>query len=288
MTTRKTAPLHVRLVLVNGVVFAFGVLAMSLAPEDRRGVTAAVVLAVGLALIVAVNTRHLRRSLEPLTSAFGSMRERWERDGRSQAARSLAGKEYDGQRMSRALHDHVADNLAAALVGLERAMRHASPELADELRTVRHRTRLGLVEVRRIGRTLRPELLDDMGLHSALGALPTQLAVRGVEVHRHLEGPFDLDGETEVIIYKVAEEALRNVARHAEARNVDLSLQQEGGSLVLRVGDDGIGLDGSPERTGILAMRERAALVGGMLAVGPGARGGTQVRLVVPLSPPSG
>lgn len=280
-------PLHVRLVLVNGVVFALGVLAMSLAPAAHRGVTAAAVLAVGLALIVAVNTRHLRRSLEPLTSAFGGLRERWERDRRSQAARSLAGKEYDGQRMSRALHDHVADNLAAALVGLERAMHHAPPELAEELKPVRHRTRLGLVEVRRIGRTLRPELLDDMGLHSALGALPTQLAGRDVEVHRHLEGPFDLDAETELIVYKVAEEALRNVARHAEARNVELSLQQEDGSLVLRVSDDGVGLDGSTERTGILAMRERAALVGGTLVLRPRARGGTEVRLVVPLAPPS-
>ncbi len=276
-------PLHVRLVLVNGVVFALGVLAMSLAPVAHQGVTAAAVLAVGLALVVAVNTRHLRRSLEPLTSAFGGLRERWESDRRSLAARTLADKEYDGQRMSRALHDHVADNLAAALVGLEQAMHHAPPELAEELKTVRHRTRLGLVEVRRLGRTLRPELLDDMGLHSALGALPTQLAGRGVEVHRHLEGPFDLDAATELIVYKVAEEALRNVARHAEARNVELSLQQEDGSLVLRVTDDGVGLGGSTERTGILAMRERAALVGGTLVVRPRARGGTEVRLVVPL-----
>lgn len=280
-------PLHVRLVLVNGVVFALGVLVMSLAPDDHRGVTAAVVLAVGLALIVAVNTRHLRRSLEPLAAAFGGLRERWERDRRSQAARSLAGKEYDGQRMSRALHDHVGDNLAAALVGLERALHHAPPELAEELKGVRHRTRLGLVEVRRIGRTLRPELLDDMGLHSALGTLPSQLAGRGVEVHRHLEGPFDLDAETELIVYKVAEEALRNVARHAEARNVDLSLHREGGSLVLRVRDDGVGLGRSTERTGILTMRERAALVGGTLDVRPRARGGTEVRLVVPLEPPA-
>lgn len=278
-------PLHVRLVLVNGLVFAGGVLVMSMAPAAHGALTAVLVLAGGLALIVAVNTRHLRQSLASFTAGFGALRQRWEDDRRASDARGLAAREYDGQRMAEVLHDNVGDNLSAALVGLKKAIAHAPPELAEELRRVQHSTQLGLVAVRGIGRGLRPEQLQDMGLHSALLALAAQLAdgSRGTEVHRHLEGPFDLGAEAELVVYRVAEESLRNVSRHAGARNVEITLRREDDSVVLRVTDDGVGIGHNGARSGILGMRERAALIGGELTVRGRSGGGTEVVLRLPV-----
>ena len=277
-------PLHVRLVLVNGLVFAAGVLVMSMAPAHHGALTAVLVLAGGLGLIVAVNTRHLRQSLATVSAGFGALRQRWEEDRRASDARGAAAREYDGQRMAEVLHDGVGDNLSAALVGLKKAIAHAPPELAEELRRVQRSTQLGLVAVHTIGRGLRPEQLEDMGLHSALLALVAQLAEgnRGTEVHRHLEGPFDLGAEAELVVYRVAEESLRNIARHARARNVEVFLRREDGCVALRVTDDGVGIGHNGARAGILGMRERAALIGGELTVRDRATGGTEVVLRVP------
>lgn len=278
-------PLHMRLVLVNGLVFAGGLLITSLAPQDDRGPAALVALVLGIAAIIAVNTRHLRQTLTPLMSTIGTLRGRWENEHRTQTARNLANREYDGQRMAVELHDNVGDNLSAALVALKKAIDHAPPELAAELKTVQHNARLSLVEMRKIGRRLRPETLEDLGLHSALSFMATNLSTRaaGVRVDRHIEGPFhDLDDETELVIYRVAEESLNNIARHAKAQKVEISLRREGDTLVLRITDDGVGIGANGERGGILGMRERAALVGGRLTVVPRRGGGTEVRLEVP------
>lgn len=288
MRTTKSLPLHVRLVLVNGLVFALGVLAMSMAPEGHRGVAALVVLAGGLALIIAVNTRHLRQSLTPLLATIGTLRSRWENEKRAQTARSLASREYDGQRMAAELHANVGDNLCAALVGLKKAIDHAPPELAAELRSVQHQARLSLVEMGRIRRGLLPEALEDQGLQSALSMLATRFADRspGVRVRRQLEGPFHgLAPDVELVVYRVAEEALTNIDKHARAERVEISVIRQDDQVVLTVSDDGVGLGRSGERTGILGMRERAALVGGRLDLGPRGAGGTQVRLRVPARP---
>src|SRR5690606_22720973 len=93
----------------------------------------------------------------------------------------------------------------------------------------------------------------------------------GVKVEQHLEGPFPgIDDDSELVIYRVAEESLTNIGRHAKAKHVDLTLTREGDLVVLRVTDDGIGLGRRGERTGILSMRERASLVGGRLDVTAG------------------
>lgn len=277
-----------RLVLVNGLVFAGGVLGMSLAPQDRRGLAAALVLAAGLLAIVAVNTRHLRQSLTPVLSTVGVLRRRWEDEHREQRARSLASKEYDEHRMAVQLHDNVAAGIASTLVALKKAINHAPPELADELKAVQHDAQNSFVEIRKITRRLRPEMLEDMGLQSALGFLATNLSRTspGLRVDQHLEGPFPgIDDESELVIYRVAEESFTNITRHAKARHVDLTLTREGDLVVLRVTDDGVGLGHKAWRTGILSMRERAALVGGRLEVSPRPGGGTVVLLAVPAHP---
>lgn len=284
----RNTPLHLRLVLGNGLVFALGVLAMSFAPDDGDGVFALVVLVVGLALVVAVNTRHLRQTLTPLVEAIGALRTRWEGEHRAQVAKSRATTEYDGQQVAEELHDKVGDNLAAALVALKKAIRHATPDLSADLEVVQRDTRNALLEVRRISRRLRPEMLEDRGLMSALASLGEDLAARcpRTAVRRRFEAPLPpVDGETELVIYRVAEEALANIARHADARHVELSLRQVAASIVLEVTDDGVGVGSNRPRSGVLGMQERAGLVGGRLFVAPMPEGGTRVRLEVPSQP---
>lgn len=286
MRSPANVPLHLRLVLANGLVLALAVLAMSLAPAEDRGPAALLVLVVGLALVVGVNTRHLRHGLAPLLTALGTVGARWERERRTQAARAVAVQEYDGQRTAAQLHDDVGQHLAAALVALKAAREHAPPELAAELDAVQHHARLGLVGVHRIGRGLRPEILEDRGLQSALSSVVTAFSAKvpGVHVRRHLTGPFGgLGDETELAIYRTAEAALANVARHARARRVEVSLVRTADQVLLEISDDGVGVGDRVERAGILAMRERAALLGGSLTVTPGTGGGTVVRLALPV-----
>lgn len=277
-----------RLVLVNGVVFALGVLVMSLAPPGHHGVTAAGTLALGLGLIVAVNTRRLRQGLTPLLTTIGTLRSRWENEQRASTARSLVSREYDGQVIAEQLRDGVVLRLSAALVGLKRAINIAPTDLALELEKVQHDARLAYVDVRKIGRRLRPETLEDLGLQSALGDLATRLTTRNpsIRLRRLLGGPFTgIDDEAALVVYRVAEQALDNVARHARAKKVTLSLDRDGDLVVLRVIDDGVGIGTTPERTGILSMRERAALRGGRLTVESLLGKGTEVRLEVPAQP---
>jgi two-component system, NarL family, sensor histidine kinase UhpB len=159
-------------------------------------------------------------------------------------------------------------------------------ELADELDELRETARTGATDVRRIAARLRPEALEDLGLQSALSALATSFGDQtGIELDRHLEPVSELDDEQELVVYRVAQEALTNVARHARAEHVELSLTRANGAAQLRVRDDGSGLPtgAASSSSGIRGMRERAMLIGARLTLGSGRDGGTEVVLDVPL-----
>jgi two-component system sensor histidine kinase UhpB len=149
--------------------------------------------------------------------------------------------------------------------------------------------RQALEEVRRIGRELRPELLDQLGLVSALTELSRKFANQsGLRIERRFADDLPpLSDEAELAVYRVAQESLTNVARHAAATRVELALESGAGSVVLRVVDDGRGMDEATVlngQGGLRGMRERAVLVGGALAVKRGREGGLEVRLEVPAS----
>ena len=136
-----------------------------------------------------------------------------------------------------------------------------------------------------MARRLRPGVLEDLGLLSALAALATDFTAHcGAHVRRGFEpGLPPLAADTELVIYRVAQEALTNAARHANADTVELSLGRQGSSVLLRVADNGRGMRGHTEGSGIRGMRERAVLVGGTVTIGPRLDGGTELRLQVPL-----
>ena len=147
--------------------------------------------------------------------------------------------------------------------------------------------RQALDEVRRIARELRPEMLEQLGLLSALTELTRRFAESsGLHVERSFTAQLPpLSEEAELAIYRVAQESLTNVARHADAKRVEMSLAAGVGSVVLCVSDDGRGISEAAVANGhggLRGMRERALLVGGALAVKPGRTGGVEVRFEVP------
>ncbi|MFD6245041.1 HAMP domain-containing sensor histidine kinase [Streptomyces roseolus] len=229
-----------------------------------------------------------RGEIADLTAAFNAMLDRLETERATSSGRVLTAQEAERQRIARELHDEVGQTLTAVLLQLRHAADHAPAELREDLRQAQETTRAGLEEIRRIARRLRPGVLEELGLHSALRSLAGELSTPGLRVTTHLAAvPRPLDPATELVVYRVAQEGLTNAARHAAAGHVDVRLgPSPGGGTRLVVRDDGRGTAGAEEGAGIGGMRERALLVGADLWIGPGEEGGTEVRLDLPVPEP--
>ena len=223
-----------------------------------------------------------------LSQAFNEMLDRLEAERRESGRRSLAAQEEERRRVARDLHDEVGQTLTGLVLQLEGAVRRAPPELREQLLTLQESARASVEDVRAIARGLRPEALDEFGLRPALVSLAAGFADRtGLRVRRRLDAELPpLPRDVELAIYRIAQEGLTNVARHARAHEAELVLERRDGAVVLRVRDDGAGLDGSPLRSGggLRGMTERAMLIGGRLAVEPLDPRGTEVRLEVPVT----
>jgi two-component system sensor histidine kinase UhpB len=219
------------------------------------------------------------------------MLERLSTERRESAGRALAAQEGERLRVAQELHDEVGQSLTAVLLELTRVHRHAPEALHDELDQVQESVRASLDETRRIALELRPEALDDLGLPAALLALADRLGERvAIDIRPEIQQPLpELDYEQELVLYRVAQEALTNVIRHAAASRADLCLKADGNWLRLRVRDDGVGFP-YDERSGngtaaggIRGMRERALMVEAGLEVRERAEGGVEVALDLPL-----
>lgn len=307
-----------RVCLTNGVVFAIGTTLLVLSPATvsaRPLRSEVLVLTVGLSVIVLVNALMLRAVLRPLdrliglmktvdvrqpgprldesgsgpaqalVQGFNAMLGRLEAERSTSTARALSAQEAERQRIAQELHDEVGQSLTAVLLGLGQAIDRAPPELAADLEEVRRTTRSTVEEVRRISQRLRPGVLADLGLLASLSSLASELSAHtGIAVQRGFApGVPDLDPDAELVVYRVAQEAMTNVARHSGATKVELGLGRRGDLVRLRVADDGVGLRGSTPGAGIEGMRERARMVGGRLEIGGREGGGTEVLLEVPL-----
>ena len=226
------------------------------------------------------------RELAELVVAFNEMLDRLERERMASGRRALEAQESERLRIAQGLHDEVGQGLTGVLLWLTSVADVVPAEHRGEFAELQDVVRRLLEEVRRIARELRPQLLDDLGLPSALSELATGFCRRtGVSVQQAFDDELPaLSSEQELALYRVAQEGLTNVARHAAAGNVELSLTNGVGSVILRIADDGGGisereLDG---HGGLRGMRERAIFVGGALAIGRGPLGGVEVRLEVP------
>jgi signal transduction histidine kinase len=191
-------------------------------------------------------------------------------------------------RLARELHDTVAHTLSGLAVQLDAVTalwQQMPPRARLMLEHALSITRSGLDETRRALQALRATPLEDMGLSLAIRDLAERTTVRsGLRLKLALvDHVGDVSPEVEQCYYRVAQEALENVIRHANARSVSVSLQREGRQLVLQVADDGTGFaaesDRERDQLGIRGMRERAELIGGQLQVRSSKGEGTVVRL---------
>ncbi|SEF18812.1 sensor histidine kinase [Jiangella alba] len=321
MRRELSLPLFWRVCLINGAVFVLGTLALVLTPATVSARTLwseVLVLSLGLAVIVALNAVLLRSVLRPLdrltavmgtidlrrpgrrldedgagparplVAGFNAMLERLEAERTASTTRALHAQEAERQRIAQELHDEVGQSLTAVLLGLKHAADGASPDVAAELEQVRDTTRTSLEEVRRISQRLRPGVLADLGLLNSLSSLASDLTARtGIPVTRgFLPGLPALSREAELVTYRVAQEALTNVARHAHAHAVELGLTRRGDTLTLRVADDGVGGADATAGAGIQGMQERARMVGGRLELRSRRGAGTEVILELPVAEP--
>ncbi|MBY8871401.1 HAMP domain-containing sensor histidine kinase [Micromonospora sp. PLK6-60] len=306
-----------RIFLLNAAVLVVATVLLLLGPVTVSApvvLTEALVLTGGLGAMLVANAVLLRVGLAPLERlgrtmrtidllrpghrlpatgqaaiadlirTFNAMLDRLEAERASSAARALSAQESERRRVARELHDEIGQTLTAVLLDLKRVADHAPPPVRDELHQVQETTRNSLDEIRRIARRLRPGVLDELGLTSALKALTREYSTGGLTVHRDIDADLpELDNQLELVLYRTAQEGLTNVVRHSGAHTAWLELRRHAGAVELRVRDDGRGISTPHEGAGIRGMRERALLIDADLTIGPYPTGGTEVCLRAPL-----
>jgi two-component system sensor kinase len=217
---------------------------------------------------------------------------------RALAIRLQSAREEEARRISREIHDEFGQSLASLrmdvhwlqsnLDGVTDASCRAA--LSDKLKTMQEFVKTMSQTVRRIAADLRPGVLDDLGLEAAIEWLAQGFQERsGVRCRVSLSESGELDPQKATVAFRILQEILTNVARHAQATEVHIQLRREEGHLFLDVRDDGKGISqediSDPMSLGLLGMRERAMMVDGDVTVQGTAGRGTIVTLRIPASP---
>ena len=306
-------PLFWRLLVLNLVVVLGGALAVTTVTEQlvRQGqftpwtqaalILGAVAMAAGLS-VVEKNALWNR-----LDSDAATIREKTEeaeqltQQAERLAAQVILAQEDERRRVARELHDEAGQALTAVIIGLERGLASMpetySPDLPVQPRqlisNLRDLAAQTLDEVRKLALELRPSVLDDLGLVAALrqyvrsteerSGLAAQLAVVGWD-----DGEARLPAEVETALFRIAQEALTNAIRHAQAQSVVVRLRRVPDAVALEVRDDGVGLSATAppaagEHLGMFGMRERARLLGGEFHALPVSPRGTLIKVSIPL-----
>jgi two-component system sensor histidine kinase UhpB len=312
-----------RLSVIDISVLAVIVLLLAFTPvtisAPLRPVEAVILLA-GFAVIATANLLLLRRAVTPLNQlsrvmqsidpmepgtrvtvdampdaelvalgeSFNAMLDRLEIERRQSALRALSAQEAERLRIARELHDEIGQTLTAIAIEAERNADAHDGADGDSWARAARLAQQSVEDLRRIARRLRPEALDDLGLVNAFIALCNRVSEAGdIEVVRRLPDSLPPHRpEVDLVVYRVAQEALTNVIRHADAQRAEVTLRADDARLRLSVRDDGRGMSGGQSaagNNGIVGMRERAMLVGGTLKVESEPGKGTEVTLEIPL-----
>lgn len=300
-----------RLFIPNATVLGVACVVLMVEPANGR----VPALVGGLTAMLAVNLVLMRRAVRPLTrltalmrrvdplhpgeripllgpgsevtvlvEAFNDMLDRLEAERRESALRALSEREGERRRIAAELHDQIGQTLTATTLQVERLIERAPSELRDDAIAVRETILATIDDVRALARQLRPEALDELGLVPALTNLVERLAEQtGLRFERDLErGLPQLGPDAELVVYRIAQEAMTNAIRHAGAERISVVLRSDGGCVRLEVCDDGRGINAArSDGTGLRTMRERALTIGADLEVAARAGRGTAVRLAV-------
>jgi two-component system sensor histidine kinase UhpB len=229
--------------------------------------------------------RRAAREVKRLSGDFNRMLARLEEERRDAGRAVLRAQEQERARIAQDLHDEVNQALTAILLRLSATISDAPPRLAEELRVTQALATQAMEELLHLARQLRPTALDDHGLVPALASQVADFGERtGIRSRFDRFGSIPkLSDEEQLVIYRVTQESLSNVAQHSRATTVDVELSFVG-RTVLRIRDDGGGLRRSPNgrpRLGVSGMRERALAVGGNLTIFSEPGEGTTVELVM-------
>jgi two-component system sensor histidine kinase UhpB len=224
--------------------------------------------------------------VERLAQAFSKLLARIEAERRRAGRLQLRAQEEERKRVARDLHDEVNQALTAILLRLEALTQIAPPRLRDELAETKGLANQAMGELLQLARQLRPTALDDHGL---LPAIEEQLrrfkAQHGINTRLTANGALDdLGNDQQLVLYRVTQEALNNIARHSRAENVEVGISRQDGTVSLEVSDDGMGfeLDSEDRGLGLDGMAERARLVDGEFDIDTRPGRGTTLRLRVP------
>ena len=207
------------------------------------------------------------------------------------AAEVIAAGDRERSALARELHDSVAQHLAAVLLQLSAAERDSSnPVVAEHLHEARDSVEYALQEARALSHALHPGVLDDLGLEAALRKLARDSSNgNGVDVDvnyapRAERLPRDVEG----VLYRIAQEAVRNATTHASAHRIRVTVRQTDDEAILSVHDDGVGFDhaeaeGRRSGMGLTSMQERVDLLDGRLEINTAKGSGTTISATVPL-----
>jgi two-component system sensor histidine kinase UhpB len=225
--------------------------------------------------------------VDRLAASFRRLLQRVDDERRRTGKLVLRGQEEERRRFARDLHDEVNQSLTGILLRLEALAQDVGADQRPQVAELKDLTGQAMDELLRLARQLRPTALDDHGLGPAIEAQARGFSERtGIEARVAVDGdPSRLDEEAQIVVYRVAQEALSNAAQHARPGRVDIRLSAVGEGVELRVRDDGEGFDPlAPHRggLGIAGMAERARLAGGVLDLDSQRGSGTELTLRLP------
>jgi two-component system sensor histidine kinase UhpB len=234
-----------------------------------------------------LNSRTDSSEVRRLGVAFNRMSARLEAQRREAGRAAIQAQEKERRRIAQDLHDEVNQALTAVSLRLQASIERAEPQLKRELTETKRLATQAMEELLTLARHLRPAVLDDHGLRPALHSQVRDFSERtGIVATFNTRGTMPrLTPEQQLVIYRVTQEGLSNVAQHADAHRVDVELSFIG-RTVLRISDDGRGFTqlGGATRNGglgLVGMRERALLIGGQLSMWSAAGEGTRVELAI-------
>lgn len=248
-------------------------------------------------------TEDLATTVERLRADYGSLVQRLESNQREfqRLARSVYRvQEDERRRLARELHDGLGQNLTALkhqLALVAETLGPDRPELLAQIQTGIGLCAQSLADTRQLSRLLRPQVLDDLGLAPALQWLARTLGgSTGMDIRVDAEPQPGLDGEIQTLLFRIAQEALTNVLKHAEASQAEITLRARAGWITLGVWDDGRGFDVAATQaaasiganSGLGGMRDRVALHGGRLLLESRPGGGTRLQAAVQLASDAG
>ena len=220
-----------------------------------------------------------------MITAFNSTLERLEAERRTSTQRVINAQEAERRRIAQELHDQLGQNLTAVMLELERIQVYVPLTAVEVISDAQELARETLDDLHRISYQLRPAVLDDFGLVSALETLCSSISNRAhIDISCEIcEPPVPLEPPEELAFYRVAQEALTNAIRHSDCSSVALALTKDQRFISLVVRDDGVGMGKLTSTvSGVRGMRERAVMIGAQLILRNRESGGLEVVLLLP------